>query len=70
MPAHAGTPDAIVKRLQEAAVRVMKDPEVASKLRAAGAEPLTSPPQELARQIKEDLSKYIKLAKEIGLTAN
>jgi len=36
-------------------------------LRAAGAEPLTSTPQELAKQIQDDLAKYIKLAKDIGL---
>jgi tripartite-type tricarboxylate transporter receptor subunit TctC len=68
--APAGTPDDVIKRLQEAVVKVVKDPEVAKKLRATGAEPLTSTPQEMAKQIQVDLEKYTKLAKEIGITAN
>lgn len=67
--APAGTPDDVVKRLQAAVVKVIKDPEVAKKLRAAGAEPLTSTPQEMAKQVESDLAKYTKIAKDIGATA-
>jgi tripartite-type tricarboxylate transporter receptor subunit TctC len=65
--APAGTPDAIVKQLHAAILKTVKSPDVAKRLRAAGAEPLTSTPQELAKQIQDDLAKYIKLAKDIGL---
>ena len=65
--APAGTPDAIVKQLHAAIVKAVKNPDVAKRLRSAGAEPLTSTPQEMAKQIQSDLTKYIGLAKTIGL---
>ena len=65
--APAGTPDAIVKQLHAAILKTVKNPEVSKRLQSAGAEPLTSTPQEMARQIQDDLAKYIKLAKDIGL---
>ena len=65
--APAGTPDAITKQLHAAILKTVKNPEVAKRLRSAGAEPLTSTPQEMAKQIQSDLSKYIGLAKTIGL---
>jgi tripartite-type tricarboxylate transporter receptor subunit TctC len=67
--APAGTPDAIVKQLHAAIVKSVKDPEVAKRLRASGAEPMTTTPEEMAKQIQDDLAKYIKLAKDIGITA-
>jgi tripartite-type tricarboxylate transporter receptor subunit TctC len=65
--APAGTPDAIVKQLHAAILKTVKNPEVAKRLQSAGAEPLTSSPQEMAQQIQDDLAKYIRLAKDIGL---
>ena len=66
--APAGLPDAVTKQLHAAILKTVKDPEVAKRLRSAGAEPLTSSPQEMAKQIQSDLTKYIGLAKQIGLT--
>jgi tripartite-type tricarboxylate transporter receptor subunit TctC len=65
--APAGTPDAIVKQLHAAIAKSVNDPEVAKRLRASGAEPLTNTPQEFSKQVQDDLAKYIKLAKDIGL---
>ena len=65
--APASTPDAIVKQLHGAIAKSVNDPEVAKRLRASGAEPLTSTPQEFSKQVQDDLAKYIKLAKDIGL---
>jgi len=65
--APAGTPDAIVKQLHAAILKAVKNPDVAKRLRAAGAEPVTSSPKEMGDQIKTDLSKYIELAKVIGI---
>jgi tripartite-type tricarboxylate transporter receptor subunit TctC len=65
--APAGTPDAIVKQLHTAILKTVKNPEVAKRLQSAGAEPLTSTPQEMAKQIQDDLAKYVRLAKDIGL---
>lgn len=65
--APAGTPDAIVKQLHAAILKTVKNPEVAKRLQSAGAEPLTSTPQDMAKQIQDDLAKYVRLAKDIGL---
>jgi tripartite-type tricarboxylate transporter receptor subunit TctC len=64
--APAGLPDAVAKRLHAAVVKVVQDPDVAKRLRGAGAEPVTNTPQEMAKQIQDDLAKYKKLAGEIG----
>ncbi len=65
--APAGTPDAIVKQLHAAIVKTVNNPEVAKRLRASGAEPLTTTPEEMGKQIAADLAKYTKLAKDIGI---
>ncbi|MGH6770227.1 MAG: Bug family tripartite tricarboxylate transporter substrate binding protein [Xanthobacteraceae bacterium] len=65
--APAGTPDAIVKQLNAAVIKVVKSPEIAARLRKSGAEPVSTSPQEMGKQIREDLDKYIKLAKDIGI---
>ena len=66
--APAGTPNAIVQQLHAAILKTVKDPAVAERLRKSGAEPITSSPAEMAKQIQEDLKKYIELAKVIGIT--
>jgi tripartite-type tricarboxylate transporter receptor subunit TctC len=65
--APAGTPDAIVKQLHAAILKTVKDPTVAARLRKSGAEPVTTTPAEMGKQIQDDLAKYVKLAKDIGL---
>jgi tripartite-type tricarboxylate transporter receptor subunit TctC len=65
--APAGTPDAVVKQLNAAVLKTVKDPAIAARLRKAGAEPVTSTPAEMNKQIQEDLRKYIELAKLIGI---
>jgi tripartite-type tricarboxylate transporter receptor subunit TctC len=67
MAAPTGTPDAIVRQLHAAILKTVLSPNVAKRVRAAGAEPLTSTPKEMAKQIQDDLAKYIKLAEDIGL---
>jgi tripartite-type tricarboxylate transporter receptor subunit TctC len=64
--APAGTPDAVVKRLQEAVHKVVNDAEVAKRLRGTGAEPRVNTVAEFAKQIEADLAKYTKIAKDIG----
>lgn len=65
--APAGTPDAIIKQLHGVLLKTIKDPAVAKRLRSAGAEPMTSSPAEMQKQIEADLKKYIELAKVIGI---
>ena len=65
--APAGTPDAIVKQLHAAILKTVKNPDVAQRLRKSGAEPVTTTPEEMRKQIQDDLTKYLQLAKLIGI---
>ncbi len=53
--------------MHAAILKTVKDPAVAERLRKSGAEPVTTSPAEMGKQIQEDLKKYIELAKSIGL---
>ena len=55
MFAPAKTPTAIVRRLNDEAVRTVTAPEVKEKLLAAGIEVIASPPEGLVKQIQRDL---------------
>ena len=62
--APAGTPDAIIKQLHAAILKTIKDPAVAERLRKSGAEPVTTSPAEMGKQIQDDLKKYIAARQE------
>ncbi|MEI8403120.1 MAG: tripartite tricarboxylate transporter substrate binding protein [Alcaligenaceae bacterium] len=59
--APAGTPVAIVTRLNHELVRVIALPEVTEKLISLGADPETSTPQELKALIAAEIIKYKKI---------
>jgi tripartite-type tricarboxylate transporter receptor subunit TctC len=49
--APAGAPEAIIKKLNEAAVAAGKPPAIAERLSAEAAEPVTTTPKEFAALI-------------------
>jgi len=59
--APAGTPMAIVSRLNQELVRVIAMPEVGEKLISLGADPESSSPQELQALIASEIIKYKKI---------
>ena len=63
LSAPAGTPDAIVNLLSETAARALKDPAVAARLAAAGAQPEGSTPQQYADGIRRDFERATALVK-------
>jgi len=65
--APAGTPKAIVDKLNAEINAALKLPEVRSKLEAAGIEIQGGTPQEYAAIIKSDLVKWGKVIKEAGI---
>ncbi|MBB6558950.1 tripartite-type tricarboxylate transporter receptor subunit TctC [Acidovorax soli] len=65
--APAGTPKAIVARLNTEINAALKLPEVRAKLEAAGIEIQGGTPQEYAALIKSDLAKWGKVVKEAGI---
>lgn len=67
--APAGTPKAIISRLNAEINAALKLPDVRSKLEAAGIEVQGGTPQEYAALIKSDLAKWGKVVKEAGIEA-
>lgn len=63
--APAGTPPAVVSRLQEAVARALAIPEVSERLRTLGAEPVGSTPQELDRYYKSEIDRWTRLSREV-----
>lgn len=64
--APAGTPFAIVTKLNQELVKVIALPDVAEKLVALGADPETSSPQELQKLIASEMIKYKKIIDMAG----
>ena len=65
--APAGTPKAIVNKLNAEINAALKMPEVRTKLEAAGIDIQGGTPQEYAALIKSDLAKWSKVVKEAGI---
>jgi tripartite-type tricarboxylate transporter receptor subunit TctC len=64
--APAGTPRPIIDKLNAAITQALRDPEVAEHLRARGAEPSPSTPEELAQHIATELPMWQSLVKQSG----
>ena len=65
--APAGTPAAIIKRLNAEMVHVLKDPEVIDKLAAMGMDVQSSTPEELGRRIAADTVKWRTVIEQQGI---
>ena len=65
--APAGTPAAVIERLNRELVAAISSKETSEALDKAGAEPLTSTPAELAAMIKDGVGKYAKVVKDAGV---
>ncbi|MES3002591.1 MAG: tripartite tricarboxylate transporter substrate binding protein [Pseudomonadota bacterium] len=65
--APAGTPKAVVARLNAEINAALKLPDVRAKLEAAGIEIQGGSPQDYAALIKSDLAKWSKVVKEAGI---
>ena len=65
-----GTPQAIRDKLYAEVVDVLKDPNVAARLREIGAEPSGQSPAEFAAFIRAETDKWTKLAKDAGIQAD
>jgi tripartite-type tricarboxylate transporter receptor subunit TctC len=66
--APAKTPDAVVQRLNAAAIKVLAQPDIRNKLRAQGAEPVGNAPEQFRAQIVSERDKMIGLVKRQGIT--
>jgi tripartite-type tricarboxylate transporter receptor subunit TctC len=65
--APAGTPAAVISRLNKEVVAVVRSPDAADALNKAGAEPVTSTPAELASMVRDGVKKYAATVKRAGV---
>ena len=68
--APAGTPDAIIQKLAQAATAAGKSPTVAERLSAEAAEPSTSTPKEFAEFIRVEAVRWNDVVKKSGIKAD
>ena len=68
--APAGTPADVVAKLNEAVVGALKDPVVAERMRAVGAEPYPTSPEEFGQFIRAEIAKWAKVVAQAGLKGN
>jgi tripartite-type tricarboxylate transporter receptor subunit TctC len=67
MVAPAGTPPAIINRLNREVVRIVRLPDVTEKMAADGSEPVGSSPAEFAAHIKAEVEKWRDLIQKTGI---
>jgi len=67
MLAPAGTPPAIVNKLNREVVRIVRLPDVTEKMATDGSEPVGSSPAEFAAHIKSEVEKWRDLIRKTGI---
>lgn len=65
--APAGIPDAVLKRLNAAAVQIMAMPELTAKFRGLGFEPATTTPEQFRQFVRGESAKFGKIIVEAGV---
>lgn len=68
--APAGTPKAVVTRLNRETIHVLNLPDVHERLTGLGFDIVTSAPEEFTSYIGSEVAKWRKLVKQIGMQAN
>jgi tripartite-type tricarboxylate transporter receptor subunit TctC len=68
--AATGTPDAIIRRLNDAINGAMQQAEMRARLLAQGVEPLVGPPDELRKLLAREREVWGKLIREAGIKAD
>ena len=64
----AGTPDAVIAKLNSAFVKALQFPDVATRLAADGAAPVGNSAAEFGAYIKSELAKWARVVKSSGAT--
>jgi tripartite-type tricarboxylate transporter receptor subunit TctC len=63
-----GTPPDVVAKLNAAIVKAATSPDINEKYRAAGVEPTTSSPEQLATMLQQEVAKWAPIIKENHIT--
>ena len=68
--APAGTPPAVVRKLQGEIAKIVQIPEIRERMTAIGIDPIGGTPEELAAQLRADLNRWTRVARAAGVKAN
>ena len=68
--APAGTPRAIVERLNVEAVKAMHSPDLRARLEAIGGEPMSGSPEDTAAFLKKEYEQWGKVIRDAGIKAD
>lgn len=68
--APAGTPQAILDKVRDAALKVLEDKDIMQKLQALGLDPVGSTGAETKAQIEKDIPKWAQVIKDAGIPSN
>jgi tripartite-type tricarboxylate transporter receptor subunit TctC len=68
--APAGTPRAVITRLNAEIRNIMGMPEVVQTLVNAGNEIVTGTPEAFAKQVRDDIERWARVVRETGITPN
>jgi tripartite-type tricarboxylate transporter receptor subunit TctC len=58
---------AIVRKVQQEAAAVLKDPDIVKRLAADGAEGVGSTPEAFGKEIRDDIVRWAKVIKVAGI---
>ncbi|HKA45441.1 MAG TPA: tripartite tricarboxylate transporter substrate-binding protein, partial [Burkholderiales bacterium] len=64
-----GTPKAVVDTIYREAATTLKRPDVKERFSTLGSEPVSMPPAEFAKKVKQDAERYRKIVQDVGLQA-
>ena len=62
-----GTPRAVISRLHKGIAKVLAMPDVRKRIQAAGAQPLGTTPEEMAKYLKNELTRWERVIKAVGI---
>jgi tripartite-type tricarboxylate transporter receptor subunit TctC len=67
MHAPAGTPDAIVRKLNAELAAILREPDIIARFRQLSTDPVGNSPEEFGAFVKAELEKYARVIKAAGI---
>ena len=67
LTAPAKTPKPVIAKLNSEIVQILQEPEMKARIAADGAEPVGGTPEQFGAHIRNDIAKWAKVVKQIGL---
>ena len=65
--APAGTPTALIERLNSESVKIMRSAETAERFSAIGADPVTSTPEQATKFLRAEYMRWAAVIREAGI---